>query len=204
MDVKKWIQKMKTTNAPFLSHHPLCTTFSEDLLQIKGWKLCLGCAITYPVAIFVILGSLWFPYGNWDWELLATTGIPLGLLQILSTFGLTKKRALKIFVKITLGLGIGLTALSILKIPLPFPIRMLIFIAATQIASIPAGLRARNIKKKCEECAYNAEWGSCPGYIGTNYNNGTMHELPIFPAGNKSVIYPLSKKQSIELPVKLK
>ena len=204
MRFMRWIEKLKTVDAPFLSHHPLCTSFTEDLLQIRGWKLCLGCAISYPLAIIVIIGSIWLPYGNWDWKLLAMTGIPLGLLQLLSTIGLTKKRILKIIIKIILGIGLGLTALFILKIPLPFPIRMLIFIVGAQLASIPAGLRSRNIKKKCEECPYNAEWGSCPGYIGTSYNNGTEHELPIMPAGNETVLYPLSKNQNLELPVRLK
>ncbi|MDC0161313.1 hypothetical protein OAI71_00430 [Marine Group III euryarchaeote] len=204
MKFMKWIERLKTVNAPFLSHHPLCSSFTEDLIQVKGWKICLGCAIAYPLAILVIICSIWLPYGNWGWEFLAMTGIPLGLLQLMSTIGLTKKRSLKIFIKILLGVGLGLTALFILKIPLPFPIRMLIFIAAAQLASIPAGLRSKNIKKKCEKCPYNAEWGSCPGYIGTNYNNGTKHDLPIMPAGNKPVLYPISKKQNLELPVRLR
>ena len=199
-----WLKKLKEIDAPFFAHHPLCTSFSHDLLQIRGWKLCLGCAISYPLAIAVLIGSLWYPYGDWGWYELAIWGIPLGLVQLTSTVGLTKWRSLKIVVKIILGIGIGLSTLAILKLPFPFPMRMLALIFCAQLASIPAGLRSRNIRKKCEECPYKARWDCCPGYINTRHNTGAIHELPIMPAGEKPVIYEISEGETIELPAPLK
>ncbi len=198
-----WLKKLKTFDAPFLSHHPLCSTFKQDLLQVRGWKLCLGCAISYPLAISIMIGSLWYPYGDWEWYELAIWGIPLGLVQLTSTIGLTKWRSLKIVVKIILGIGIGLTVLAVLKLPFPLPIRTLVLISCAQLASIPAALRSKNIKKKCEECPYEARWDCCPGYINTRQNTGALHELPIMSAGKKPVNYELANGETIELPVPL-
>ena len=200
----KLFQQLKTLDAPFLSHHPLCSSFKDDLIIIKGWKLCLGCTISYPITLGILLGSPWLFYGNWDTIKLLEWGIPLGLMQILSTFGLTKFRLVKVIIKISLGIGTGLTTIAILTLHLPWSLKILIFICCIQIASIPAGLRTRNIRKKCIKCPYKAQWNSCPGYINTRHHTGNTNELPIFPPGDNSVVYPISKDKDIELPVPLK
>jgi len=199
-----WTENLKNLDAPFLSHHPLCSSFKHDLIRIGRWKLCLGCAISYPILIGILVGSFWYSYGEWEWYELATWGIPLGLIQLTSTLGLTKWRPLKIAVKVILGVGMGFTTLAILKLPYPLPIRTLIFIFCAQLASVPAALRSRNIKKKCEKCPYQARWDCCPGYINTRYNTGAVHELPILPHGEEAVSYKNSEGKTLELPVPLR
>ena len=199
-----WMEKLKVFDAPLLSHHPLCSSFRHDLLRIGGWKLCLGCAISYPITLAILFGSLRYPYGDWEWHELAMWGIPLGLIQLTSTIGLTRWRFVKVVVKIILGVGMGLATLAVLKLPLPIPLRGLIFILCVQLASIPAGLRSRNIKKKCKVCPYQARWDCCSGYINTRYNTGAVHELPVMPPGEKPVIYETPEGKTVELPVPLR
>jgi len=150
-----------------------------------------------------LVGSFWYSYGEWEWYELAIWGISLGLIQLTSTLGLTKWRLLKIAVKVILGVGMGFTTLAILKLPYPLPIRSLIFIFCVQLASIPAALRSRNIKRKCKKCPYQARWDCCPGYINTRYNTGAIHELPILPPGEEAIIYKTPEGKTFELPVPL-
>jgi len=197
------IKKLKEFDAPLLSHHPLCSSFKDDLIIIKGWKLCLGCTISYPITLGILIFSPWLFYGEWGTTKLIQYGLPLGLLQLISTLGLTKAKIIKLLIKIFLGIGMGLTTLSILTLNVPWSMKILILIFCIQIASIPAGLRTRNIKKKCMKCPYQAQWDCCPGYVNTRQNTGILHKLPIMPAGKKSVKYELSKDEIVELPVPL-
>ena len=71
------IKKLKEFDAPLLSHHPLCSSFKDDLIIIKGWKLCLGCTISYPITLGILIFSPWLFYGEWG----TTKLIQYGLLD---------------------------------------------------------------------------------------------------------------------------
>ena len=92
------IKKLKEFDAPLLSHHPLCSSFKDDLIIIKGWKLCLGCTISYPITLGILIFSPWLFYGEWGTTKLIQYGLPLGLLQLISTLGLTKAKIIKLLI----------------------------------------------------------------------------------------------------------
>jgi fatty acid desaturase len=86
-------------NELLLSHHPNMKCFDEDVLVIKGHRICLGCLTTWPLAIIVF--CIFLPiYQN---------GIYFALIFfVISQFRkLFKKKKIQIFFRLFSGLAVG-------------------------------------------------------------------------------------------------
>ena len=51
-NIKKFLLYSKSFLPFFLSHHPECESFKEHTINLGRVKLCIGCFISYPTAIF--------------------------------------------------------------------------------------------------------------------------------------------------------
>ena len=195
--------RLRTTESPLLAHHPLCTSFRDDILRLGKWKFCLGCAVAYPVALATLVSALWLEHGDWSWQELAMAGILLGLVQLASPLGLTRWRPFKLVTKVALGLGLGLATLAVLELPLPFGVRILLLILCIQLTSLLAALRFRTIQGICDSCPYRAQWHCCPGYLGTPRHISEPEELPLPAPADEPFIWTAPDGEELELPAPL-
>jgi len=150
------------TRKLLLAHHPLCGRFQEDLLEVGGRRLCLGCFLSYPIALVIVGLWLWqgLP-GEWYHHLLV--GFLLGAGQFASLVGWTERKGVKMVVKVALGFGFGLATVGVWGVPVVWWIRLLIFLNLSWTASMLAYFRTRNIERVCLECVWRGDWDHCPG-----------------------------------------
>lgn len=150
------------TGKLLLAHHPLCGHFQEDLLVVGGRRLCLGCFLSYPIALAIVALWLWqgLP-GEWYHHLLLGFGAGAG--QFASLKGWTRRRSVKMLVKVALGFGFGLATVGVWGIPAVWWLRLFLFMNLSWTASMLAYMRSRNIERVCLECVWRGDWERCPG-----------------------------------------
>lgn len=146
-----------------LSHHPGCDHFAEDVFNVGKHKLCIGCFVSYPVALSIValwlLGFFQYPYATHF-----LIGIPAGLVQLLSYTKLSDRKAAKIVMKLCLGIGFGFATLGIFTLPILLWQRVWVFVNMFLFANSINYLRYRKIQKTCDVCEYAADFSRCPGF----------------------------------------
>lgn len=146
-----------------LEHHPLCSWFAGDRVQVGPLRVCSGCLAAVPAAALgfvvalrvIVLGVPPLP--------LCAGALVLGLPQ-LTTYLHRGPRAWRFTAKALGGLGLGGVAMSALLLPVP----------VGWIAGGAAGLvlafvglqaaRVRSILRTCDACPYARDWDRCPGF----------------------------------------
>ncbi len=86
-----------------LSHHPDHPSFDNDIIRIQGRRICAGCLLAYPAALFVLV--LFHPTGIGS-VLLALLLAALSLLRRFTTQA-SVQHGFRVLAGIALGFGIG-------------------------------------------------------------------------------------------------
>jgi uncharacterized membrane protein YidH (DUF202 family) len=151
---------------PFiLSHHPNCRYFENDVYNVGGRRLCIGCFTSYPIALLVV--ALWFlDFIPFSWPTIILLGLIFGLVQLLSFTRFTDNKSVKIFVKIFLGLGFGFFTSGILAMPVVLWLRAVTIINLAILTSMLGVLRYKKVYRICERCEYKGNYSICPGFAG--------------------------------------
>lgn len=98
----------KNYGSLLLSHHPSCSRYQEHTLNISKIRLCIGCFIGYPSALFSIILGYFLIYPAVSQKIwLLLIGIFLFLFQFLSLTKLTEIKPIKIIQKFLIGWGAG-------------------------------------------------------------------------------------------------
>ena len=165
---KERIQRHYRALKPILlSHHPLCDEFQggNHTFRLFDKDFCIGCFITYPTAlIFYIIGYLSGLFSILSTPNLWYIGFGGCSIYLLSILGLAKKKNIKIFTKIIIGIGIAFCVAAIWSLPYDFVINfilMSLFFMAGHI--FINSIRAWHIYKTCKACKYEFDWKICPG-----------------------------------------
>ena len=150
---------------PFLlAHHPSCESFSNHTLNIRGWRLCLGCFVIYPSAIvsllvlFVLLNYFAFDYMAMFIGSVIFFGINL-IRKIVFKDNLQKRT--QVVFRMILGLSLAFILTAIWLAP---PTQRLYIILL--FLSIAIGYNLFNSKKMlktCKECSRYPEFPKCEG-----------------------------------------
>ncbi|MFW3146688.1 MAG: hypothetical protein ACMUIE_07755 [Thermoplasmatota archaeon] len=167
-EFKEGFGYLRTAIPYLLSHHPHCTKYRRDVLNIGRLKLCWGCIVTYPVAIAVVILILHFgTYKDYPWYLFILMGVAFGSFEFISLWrkgtGL-RHRMIKIF----LGIGIALVTVGIFMIPVHILLRLYFLFAGYTAAGAAMSLRLRGMEKKCKRCEWKGNWYQCPGFEELN------------------------------------
>ena len=147
------------------SHAPDCREYRGEFLRIGRLKLCVGCFVSYPLAILIVVSYLIF--GN-------VLGIPFyayivfgaifGMFQVLNLLNVSKHPVSKVIVKICLGIGLGLITIGVFTIPLHLIFRIVIFFFLVNIARAIGGFRLQRMEKICKKCPQYDNWYYCEGF----------------------------------------
>ncbi len=86
-----------------LSHHPDHPSFDNDIIRIRGRRICAGCLLAYPTALLVVL--LLRPTGL-ESIFIALLLAAISLLRRLSA-NVPVQHAFRVLAGIALGFGIG-------------------------------------------------------------------------------------------------
>ncbi len=148
-----------------LSHHPDCEKFKNHSIKIRNNKYCIGCFIGYPTAILGILSIELFNFLEmFTPHQYFMIGFILISSFLLSIFGLTKNKKVKIIQKSMIGLGASFLFRwiwnensSILQ---NFLFSFLLFGLLTSIFNL---YHAFGIYKTCKKCRFSLDWETCPG-----------------------------------------
>ncbi len=164
-------QKLKKTYIEykpyFLSHHPNCEKYEEHIVKIREKKLCIGCFIGYPAAIFGI--GISFPLVFFElinvW-IFFSIGIVFSCAVLLSLTNFTKKRGRKILQKLLIGMGSGFLITSIWELlGIAWYFRLLIIWVAIILLNIPISLmHYKTHHRICQNCEWKNDWKKCPGF----------------------------------------
>jgi hypothetical protein len=179
-----------------LSHHPICEEYNDHSFRMFGRDFCIGCFIGYPSAIIaLIIGYLSGLFFLFNGTILLLIGIVFNLSYLLSIFGLTKRKPIKIVSKILIGIGSAFVIAAIMTIPLLIYLRLFIVLIFTQIVTAIMGLkRQKEMNKICNACEYQNNRNICPG-MGVIQQN--MKRLGFIDRKK-----PLSEQNNLENSVK--
>lgn len=129
-----------------LSHHPACSHFAADTVQVRGHAVCRGC-LTMGAALLATTTLLTFVPLGLEWSTLVILGAVLGSVQLLSTAGFAKTAATKTFVKTFLGIGVGAIVQGVLASPLSPTLKLALFVAGWLLGSVLLVPRARRLSR---------------------------------------------------------
>ncbi|MHA1727654.1 MAG: hypothetical protein ACTSWY_02855 [Promethearchaeota archaeon] len=148
-----------------LSHHPLCEKFENHSFKLFGKKFCIGCFIGYPSGIIMlIVGYTFGVFSLFSVASLLLIGISLFSVYLLSIFGLTKYKKIKIFSKIPVGAGAAFLIAGIFSFPLNFWINFLIaFFLIQGLVGLMTIKRKKELTETCLKCEWKNDWDHCPG-----------------------------------------
>ncbi|QEE14651.1 hypothetical protein DSAG12_00464 [Promethearchaeum syntrophicum] len=150
-----------------LSHHPLCDEFQggNHTFRLFNKDFCIGCFITYPTAFIVyILGYLSGLYSVLSTPTLWYFGFGGCSIYLLTIFGLAKKKTIKIFTKIIIGIGIAFCVAAIWSLIYDFGTKLILTLIYFMVGHLFINsMRAWNLYKTCRACKYDFDWGICPG-----------------------------------------
>ena len=171
---KSFIQKIKdfywAFQPIFWTHHPLCEKFKNHTFHLFNKDLCIGCFIGIPSSIIMlIIGNLFSIFNSLSSEILFKTSLILMSFYLLSLFGLTRTKTLKIISKIPIGIGAAFFIAWIfsLKIGL-FYKYFFTFIFIQLFLFIINAIRGLKMIIKCKKCEYKKDWDNCPGFLEVN------------------------------------
>ncbi|MHB1262435.1 MAG: hypothetical protein ACYC2H_12050 [Thermoplasmatota archaeon] len=146
-----------------LAHHPLCTEFQSDVVQLGRIHACSGCLATWPVFLVAVpLIAAARLQGMPALPLLAA-GLAMGVPQ-LASYGWRRSRAERAAAKALGGLGLACVAIGVLAAGWP-PAVLLAVLAAGLVTSIGLQvIRMRTILATCGACPFKRAWDVCPGF----------------------------------------
>lgn len=148
-----------------LSHHPACDNFKDHTFHLFKWDFCIGCFITYPSALIMIL--IGYVSGLFSFLSLGTllkVGIILLCSYLLSILKITKYKKIKIISKVIIGGGIAFITAFIFALPVLLLGRIVLFLLFLQTGIMFVnGKRALEIRKICKNCEFHSEGDNCPG-----------------------------------------
>jgi hypothetical protein len=146
-----------------LSHHPGCEQFRDDTFRLGPLRFCTGCFIAYPVAFALLALGLRWHFPGFPWWFFLSSGIALGLVQLLSLVGLTGRRWVKIVSKVCLGFGLAWCPLGIVGMPVERDVRLALLVGAFAGIAILGMARFFVIMRACKRCSWKADHDNCPG-----------------------------------------
>ncbi len=162
-EFKEFMNLLREKNDYFLSHHPMCSRFDDDVYHFAGKRLCVGCFTAYPVGSIIFI--LWIiDFIQISTPMAFFIGISFGVFQFLSLTDVSEYKIGKILIKVFLGLGIGFFMIGIFSLPIHLFLRVILFLICINIAALYSFLRMRKITKICQGCEYEKDWSNCPGF----------------------------------------
>lgn len=135
-------------HAQSLAHHPDEPRYDADVYRVAGLRLCVGCFTTHPVFVLASALLLLAPLA---WATSLALGIALASMQLVSSAGLARWRALKATVKACLGAGLALLVHGTLASPYAAGAKWAVLLAALALAlasTLPRSWRMRRAALK--------------------------------------------------------
>jgi hypothetical protein len=168
MELVKALRSIGYSFPHFISHHPHCRWYEEDVLHIGKWRLCWGCIVAYPVALLTLI--ILMVTGAHDlvqWYILLVLGFAFGSFELISLW--RKGRGFRHhLIKIFLGVGLAFATTGVFIIPVHIVIRIVVFFQLLLIAGALASLRILQMERKCKRCSWKGNWMRCPGFEEMN------------------------------------
>jgi hypothetical protein len=163
---KKFLLYSKSFLPFFLSHHPECESFKEHTINLGRVKLCIGCFVSYPTAIFAFflirILNLHFLFSTQPFFILSL--IFLGTF-FLSPLNLTKYKKIKIIQKFLIGIGVAIMFNWIMERPYSYFINIrTAFIVFYILLTLLNIYHAYGILGSCYKCETPFNWGMCLGF----------------------------------------
>lgn len=171
-----------------LSHHPICGKFEEHTFHLFGRDFCIGCFIGFPSGIIMlILGYVLDIFSSLSSISLWIIGLILLSSYLLSIFGLTKYKKIKIASKIFIGGGGAFFIAAIFSYPMMFIIKFILSIILVQVITIVLNLkRWLEIRETCKQCEYKSDWENCPGMnFAYSFHRNPEYSNPTETGDNK-------------------
>ena len=149
------------------AHHPLCKNYRNEVFSCNGYFLCKGCTEVYSsgiiIMLFVTLFNPFYSFSVFQFSIIAlVTALP-SFIGILIHF---RRRIIKDFIRIDLGIGLGIAFGEFVIIPDLFS-KILIFFILLFIYSFYKTSRSRqNIyhdSNLCSNCRQFNEY-ACNSY----------------------------------------
>jgi len=157
-----------------LSHHPMCSFFSHDSYVLFGRRFCLGCSITYPLALitslFLILTGAYhhFPEPLFHQSLMLLSSVVLGSFQLVKYRSDSESFMFKVLIKVMLAVAIAGAVTWALTIPGEWYVILLLFLLGMVLFSFLGTFRLMYVARKCSGCIYHGDWDICFGFRGVN------------------------------------
>jgi len=152
-------------NNPFLlAHHPSCDTFSNHILNVRGWQLCLGCFVIYPSAA-IALALLFFLSDFHSIDYLIAFYLALAMFGVNSVRKIIYKdnlpKKVQVVFRVVLGISLAFILYSMWLAPRPEQ-----YVIIGLFLAIAIGYNLFNSKKMlkiCKECNQYPDFPKCEG-----------------------------------------
>ena len=181
----------------FLSHHPECNYFKGHTIKFGKFRLCIGCFIGYPIAIFsLLIFNIIKLYELIPQQTILLLSIIFLGLFFLSPLNLIVNKTMKIVQKIFMGIGAALLMQWIMLFPNSSRVNLNIaFIVFYIIITLFNLYHIYSICITCYKCECPFDWGNCPGFKTIRINMERFN-LPNFLITLEKFSHKIKSKRS--------
>ncbi len=149
----------------YLSHHPNCRHYRDDVIKIGGKNICGGCFFLYfglivTIPPLILLGV----YGFLSPLRLAMVGSFMIMPTLARTFMRFRSVFLRRCVKIFTGAGVLLLAAIPIIAGGSLWLRYLYLLSLVTMLAMIRYLQAANFRNICFRCIYHGDFSRCTGF----------------------------------------
>lgn len=148
-----------------LAHHPVCSSFSQDVVRIAGLPVCAGCLATWPAFLAALPLAVLARLDGAPALALLALGATLALPQMTAYLrGRGRRsRAERTVAKVLGGAGLGTALAAVLTSGWPLGLAAAAIGLGVAVTGGLQLLRLRTVLATCDACPYKRDWEACPG-----------------------------------------
>jgi hypothetical protein len=137
-----------------LAHQPLCGRYDDHLIEVRGRKVCMGCATVYPAVLGAFPALAWVRPGFLPSFVLSLALFAVQPLRFVSSHGRART-----FLNALLGCSLAAALYSAIACPSELRILVYPFIAAVIVGF--EYLKGRRALSRCQGCPARAAFPRC-------------------------------------------
>ena len=165
MSLTTVLRVIRSFSPVYLSHHPNCRHYRDDVIKIRGMKICGGCFFLYSGLILTILTLfLMGQYRTLDPLKIALVGFCLMMPLVIQTFIHFSSVFLRRCVRFLMGAWAFLLVVIPIKVGGSLWLKIIYLLALVMLLSLIRYHHVANFRKKCLPCIYHGDFSRCTGF----------------------------------------
>lgn len=165
MPLSTVLKVIRSFSPVYISHHPNCIHYRDDVIKIRGKMVCAGCFFLYS-GLVLMFPTLFLieRYSFLSPDRLALAGFLIIMPLILQTFVHFRSVILRRVVRFLAGVGAFLLAVIPFITAGSLWLKFFYLLALVILLALIRYGHVANFRKKCLPCIYHGDFSRCTGF----------------------------------------